>query len=70
MKFKSLVDVIKSKDQIVKPSASFLHFENNLSQKTLLGGLVSIGVTIYLLFIVYTNGKKMIKKDGNQIISL
>lgn len=70
MRFKSVADYIQSKDKIVKPSSSFLHFEHDWQQKTLLGGLVSMSVSIYLLYIVYTNGRKMIKKDSNQIISI
>jgi hypothetical protein len=36
----------------------------------MVGGIASMSVTAYLLFMVYTNGSKLIGKDDNQITSL
>jgi predicted XRE-type DNA-binding protein len=61
---------IRDKDEIVKPSAHTLHFQGDSKQKTMVGGISSMSVTAYLLFMVYTNGSKLIGKDDNQITSL
>jgi hypothetical protein len=61
---------VRDKDEIVEPGASQLHFQGDSKQKTFIGGLASMGVTLYLLFMVYTNGKKLIYKEDNSITSL
>jgi hypothetical protein len=67
---KGIAHWIRDKDEIVEPSAHTLHFQGDSKQKTMVGGIASMSVTAYLLFMVYTNGSKLIGKDDNQITSL
>ena len=67
---KAVVDWIRNSDEIVEPSASTLHFQGDSKQKTFIGGVASMLVTGYLLFMVYSNGKKMVMRDDNKITSL
>ena len=70
-KFKeNLENFIKSQDEIVQPKASDLHFSSNYKQKTFVGGIASMLVTLYVLSMVYTNGLKMVQKDKNTYKSL
>ena len=57
-------------DEIAPPSATNLHFQGDIKQKTLLGGLVSLGVYLYVLYFVYQNGKKMVTYDDPSISSI
>jgi Ca2+-binding EF-hand superfamily protein len=67
---KGITHWVRDKDEIVEPGAHLLHFQGDSKQKTFVGGLASMLVTAYLLFMVYTNGRKMIYKGDNSITSL
>jgi len=67
---KAISSWVRDKDEIVEPGASQLHFQGDSKQKTFVGGLASMAVTGYFLFMVYTNGRKLIMKGDNSINSL
>lgn len=46
-------------DEIYPPSAGNLHFQGDTKQKTFIGGLASFGVTLFVLYFCYDNGKRM-----------
>ena len=63
-------DYIRDSDEIVEPSANNLHFQTDFKQKTFAGGLLSFGVTLYVLFFVYSKGTMMFNRDDPTMISL
>lgn len=67
---KPISDYIRDLDEINEPSAATLHFQTDFKQKTLIGGLCSFGVTIYVLFFVYNKGKMMFGRDDPNMTSL
>jgi hypothetical protein len=67
---KKISNFIREKDEIVSPSANELHFNTDHKQKTMAGGVASLLVSCYVLFMVYSNGSKMIFKDNNDYKSL
>ena len=54
---KSAVTYITDKDDLVTPSHQNLHFQTDYMQKTFVGGLISMGVTLYVLSVAYARGK-------------
>jgi hypothetical protein len=67
---KPIGDFVRDNDSLVESSATELHFQSDFKQKTQLGGFCSIGVSLYVLYIVYSNGRKMIERDNNSYVSL
>jgi hypothetical protein len=67
---KPIGEWVRDNDSLVESSATQLHFQSDSKQKTQLGGLCSIGVSLYVLFMVYSNGRKMIERDNNSYVSL
>ena len=59
----SVLSYITDKDEVVTPSHQNLHFQTDFMQKTFVGGLVSLGVTIYVLSVAYSRGKQMLQYD-------
>ena len=53
---KAVFNWVRESDEIAEPPATQLHFDGDSKQKTILGGLVSLGVTVYLINMVYTKG--------------
>ena len=47
-----------------------MHFRTDAKQKSFIGGLASFGVTIFLIFFVYTNGLKMVTRDDATMATL
>ena len=54
---KSIATYITDKDELVTPSHQNLHFQTDYMQKTFVGGLISLGVTLYVLSVAYARGK-------------
>ena len=67
---KPISDWIRDQDEIVEPSAGELHYQTDFKQKTILGGFSSLAVTCYVLYMCYSNGRKMIELDNNNYVSL
>ena len=67
---KPIGDFVRDNDSLVESSATELHFQSDIKQKTKLGGFCSIGVSLYVLYMVYSNGRKMIERDNNSYVSL
>jgi len=67
---KPIGDFVRDNDSLVESSATELHFQSDTKQKTQLGGFCSIGVSLYVLYMVYSNGRKMIERDNNSYVSL
>ena len=63
-------DWVTAKDEICPPAASKLHFQGNVDQKTLIGGMLSFMITLYVLFIAFTKGKQMLEFDEPDISSI
>ena len=67
---KSISSFIRERDEIVSPNASNLHFNTDLKQKTMIGGLASLLVSCYVIFMVIIQGKKMIYRLENSYKTL
>jgi hypothetical protein len=67
---KKLSNFIRDQDEIVDPGAHQLHFNTDFKQKTIAGGFASILVSLYVVYMVYSNGRKMMTKDNNSYKSL
>ena len=67
---KAVFNWVRESDEIAEPPATQLHFDGDSKQKTILGGLVSLGVTVYLINMVYTKGLQLVGKGDNRIVSL
>jgi hypothetical protein len=67
---KPVTDYVRDMDAIVEPSSAGLHFQTDMKQKTLCGGFLSLAVTIYVIFFVYTKGSMMFKRDEPNMASL
>lgn len=52
----SLTNYIREKDIIVDPVINNFHFEMNKKQKTIIGGLASLFIKIYVLYIAIIKG--------------
>ena len=61
---------LKGKDEICPIAASNLHFRSNINQKTLLGGMLSFSITLYVCWIAYTKGRQMLEYDHPDISSI
>jgi hypothetical protein len=64
-----VVNYIKTYDDIVKPSHTRLNFQSDKLQKSLIGGLLSIFVTLFVLEIAIEKGIKMVSLNGPSISS-
>ena len=54
---KSVFSYITDKDEVVTPSHQNLHFQTDYMSKTFVGGIISLGVSIYVLSVAYARGK-------------
>ena len=61
---------VRSKDGINPPSSGKLNFEGDVRQKTIIGGLVSLFVSGYVLYIAYTKGSIMVGLHNPYMSSL
>ena len=59
-KTKVLLDYIKTRDTIAKPSAEKLHFNQDQKIKTLLGGILTFLIEMYMIYLIITNTIKML----------
>ena len=59
----SVLSYITDKDELVTPPHQNLHFQTDYMQKTFVGGIISLGVTIYVLSVAYARGKQMLQYD-------
>lgn len=66
----NFVNFLKSKDEIAPTGFSQLHIRNNLGQKTVVGGCLSLFVSLYVVFIAYTKGRQMLQFDSPDISSI
>jgi hypothetical protein len=51
---------IRSKDIIAPDGSSQLHIRSDIKQKNIFGGLVSILIQIYILYVAYVRGVQML----------
>ena len=61
---------IRDFDEIYPPSVDGLHFKGDTKQKSFIGGLASFAVTVFVIFFVYGNGRKMFLRDDPTLSSL
>ena len=62
-------DYVKTSDDITKPSHTRLNYNGDIKQKTLLGGFLSICVSLYVTWIAISKGTQMVQLDGPKIDS-
>lgn len=60
---KKLLNYIKVKDSVTIPSALQLHFDGDIKIKTLGGGLISILIQLYVLYIAISKGVRMVNYE-------
>lgn len=65
----SLSAYLTSKDGIVLPSVLKLHFDNDMRIKTLVGGLTTIVINCYIIYIAVQKTLKMVKYNEPYISS-
>lgn len=56
----SIMSFVTDKDELVEPSHQKLHFKTDSKQKTFFGGLISLGITIYVFNVAYKRGRQML----------
>ena len=61
--FNQVISSIREKDIIVDPVIINFHFEMNLKQKTVLGGIASLIVKIYIFYVAIIKGIQMVNRD-------
>ena len=66
----SIISFITDKDKVVNPSHKNLHFQKDRQQKTFLGGIITIGVTLFVLSIAYVRGNQMINFSDPEMTSV
>ena len=67
---KKISNFVREQDEIVSPSANELHFNTDFKQKSMAGGIASLLVSGYVMYMVYSNGRKMLTLDNNNYKSL
>ncbi len=67
--YKILETNIRSQDIIVQPLVNSLHFDSNLKQKTFIGGLASLSIKFYVIYIAIFKGIQMVSRDKPYITS-
>ena len=45
----SVISYVTDYDEVVAPSHQNIHFQHDARQKTLVGGIISFGISIYVL---------------------
>jgi len=63
----TILDYIRSKDSIVKPSALKLHFNKEMKIKTLFGGILSITITYVIIHITIGKAIGMVTYDDPMV---
>ena len=63
-------DYIRSWDDIVLPAFHDLHINDNVEQKTLLGGLFSLLIYSVVLYIALDQGERMLTYNDPEILSI
>lgn len=56
----AMMSYVTDKDELVGPSHQKLHFRSELNQKTFFGGLISLGIAIYVYYVAYKRGLQML----------
>ena len=64
---KKIVNWTKAQDEVVMPSYTNFHFNNDLKQKTLLGGFATLCVSLYIVFMIFVKGKQMLDLEDPYI---
>lgn len=68
---KAVKNFIRDFDEIAPPSADSMHFKGDFIIKSYLGGLVSFGITLFVIWqFWFLNGKQMILREGPSLSSL
>ena len=52
--FGKVFEYITDADELTPPQASNLHFKTDYLQKTFIGGLISMGVSLYVVYVAIT----------------
>lgn len=68
--FGKVFEYITDADELTPPQASNLHFKTDYLQKTFIGGLISMGVSLYVVYVAITKGIQMFSFDGPTITSI
>ena len=66
----SVTSYITDQDGVVSPPHQKLHFQHDARQKTLIGGLISLGISIYVLNVAYERGKQMLQYGDPSMTSI
>ena len=64
-----LRNYVRGKDEIVKPSHTRLNFMGDVKQKTFVGGMLSIFIGLYVLYIALDRGLTMVLRHDPAIKS-
>ncbi len=67
---KKTYSYVKSKDELSDPGSSFLHYDGDENQKTLLGGIICIFVQCVIAYIAYNKGKQMLSLEDPTVLSV
>jgi len=65
-----LADSVIESDELVAPSNENLHFAGDTRQKTLIGGILSLFVTGYMIQMGWKRGVKMVDFDNSYLSSV
>ena len=63
-------NMIHKRDFIAPSGSSQLHMREDEKHQTVMGGLLSICITIYVLYVSFTNGKKMLLNKKPDFMSI
>ena len=68
---KLVKNFIRDFDEIYQPSAERLHFRGDFLMKSYIGGLVSFGITLFVIYQFWImNGYDMLMRNGPSLASL
>jgi len=67
---KKITDFVTSKDGIIEPSATKLHFNNDTKIRSLVGGFLTLVIKCYVIYLTFTSGKKMFDYSAPTVIQI
>ena len=68
--FQKVTGYVRSSDSISDPGYNFFHYDGDVSQKTLLGGVGAIAVNMVVSYIAISKGHEMITHQNPEVSSI
>lgn len=65
-----LLENLRKQDNIVQPTCTKLHYENDFYQKTFVGGCVTLLVKGYIIYIALIQAEKMLMYKDPDILTI